>query len=136
MQKFISLFLILTALPLCASEDLYLVYLGKMDLAGMVPISFPKQGTELIFESVELPLTDLQAVPAGFIPGRFREAIVEMQKKGLQLQFEVDHHYESPLPGKFLSVEVWVQTHDLDLIRPLIYSIPIQASHEIAAFSE
>ncbi len=136
MKKVICLFLLLFLFPLIGNADTQLVYLGRIDLAGMVPPALPECGTSLKFESTDLPLTSAAEQKAGYIPGRFRQAILEMQEKGLELQFKVDHVYASPLPGKFLSVEVWVYTSKMTDISPLVYSIPVITVSELSAMTE
>ncbi|MDF3128209.1 hypothetical protein P0Y35_03260 [Kiritimatiellaeota bacterium B1221] len=136
MKKVFPLFLLLLVSPLHGFAETQMVYLGRIDLAGMVPDVLPACGSSLHFQSCSLPLTAETEQKTGYIPGRFREAIEAMRSKGLELQFEVDHVYASPLPGKFLSVEVWVYTSEITDISPLVYSIPVIRASELSAMTE
>ena len=136
MKKIIPLFLLLLAFSTLGFAETYLVYLGRIDLAGMVPRPLPECGTYLKFQSAELPLINHSEQKVGYIPGRFRQAIEEMQAKGLEFQFEVDHVYDAPLPGKYLSVEVWVYTSDMKDLSPLFYCIPVIDPSELSAMTE
>lgn len=98
--------------------------LGRIHLAGMVPEKLPVEGSPLHLHSLVQPLLNSEGEPVGYIPSRYLTAVQSMRASGLQLQLEVEHVYRDPLPGKYISVEVWVTTDRPELLRPLLYNIP------------
>jgi hypothetical protein len=101
------------------------IFVGHVDLAGLVPAQRPGRGTRLLLTDPEHPLRDRNESPIGYIPTLFRRPIEQMRADGVDLYLEVDHLYHTPRPGKFIRVTLWARTHDLSRIRPLIYRLPL-----------
>jgi hypothetical protein len=110
-------------------------YLGTLNLAGLVPTDLPEPGTQLGYQTTSQALTTVDQ-PIGYIPRKFRPAIDQMLEQGLELRIEVSHLFANPLPGKFVSVEIWVTTQNEEKIRPLIYSIPVLEPPPLTAMND
>lgn len=121
--------LLLCLPPLMAAER---ICLGRLDPAGMPPVDLPREGESLVIESTEQPLRNASAQPAGYIPAVFRGQIHTMLQRGVRLRFDVVHRYHTPLPGRFISVEVWADTDDVTLLVPLMYKIELPEDIHLA----
>jgi len=95
-------------------------YMGRIDLAGLVPDSLPSRGAELPLHSVEKSVTGPGGKPVGFVPVRFRESLNLMVKNGVTLVLRVEKIHSEPQPGRFLTVSVWAYTTSMEPLRPLI----------------
>lgn len=131
-MKIILILVILCSLPL--SAEIRRVYVGSVDLAGLVPDPLPDVGHQLVLPDPVQPAVDRTGRPIGYFPVLFRSAVTAMQAQGVRIHLEVDHAYVHPRPGKFLRVLVWAETSDLSLIEPLQYDFPIQPDHELSAY--
>ena len=132
MKKCIFVFLIFFSLSSVKLQaELRHYFLGVIQLAGMEPDHLAHPGTSLQFEHIEKALLAPNQSEQGYIPRKFREPIQQMHQNGLEVQFEVRHLYENPLPGKFMNVEVWVTTDQPEKLIPLIFSIPAIEDHPL-----
>ena len=133
MRNFICILLLCSGALFAESHQ---VYVGLIHLAGLVPEVLPSPGTSLQIESPDQALKDKELTPIGFIPVYFREAITQMRERGVKVVFTVEHCYENPLPGKYISVEVWAFASDSKDIVPLIYTLPSDSAVDQVAWSE
>jgi hypothetical protein len=129
--RILSLLVLLLGLPV-RSESPTLYFMGRIHLAGLVPDQPPPVGIELTLTSPEQPLTHSKEQPAGFIPAVYRDQINRMLTPDIRLYFRVEHLYLHPLPGKFMSVEVWAETTDPGQLVPLIYPTHLDREPELA----
>jgi len=111
-------------------------FVGTLNLAGLVPIELPEPGTLLRYQNLEQALTTWNQQTIGYIPRKFRDPLNTMLQVGLELRFEVGHVFADPLPGKFISIEVWVRTEHPEKIQPLIYSIPALERPPLTAIND
>jgi hypothetical protein len=110
------------------SESPTRYFLGRIHLAGLVPNQPPPMGSELKLTTPEQPLRGPDSLSVGFIPAVYRGQIASMLSRNVRLYFQVEHLYQNPRPGKFVSVEVWAETPDPGRLVPLIY--PVQYGRE------
>lgn len=111
-------------------------FVGTLNLAGLVPRELAEPGTVLSYQNLEQSLTTWDQQSIGYIPRKFRDPLNTMLQAGLDLRFEIVHVFADPLPGKFISVEVWVRTEHREKIQPLIYSIPALERPPLTAIND
>lgn len=88
--------------------------LTSFELAGMPVDPPPSPGTELRIEAEEHRTGHLDwavyasGLKIGYLPARFRAQMQALMEQGTQLNLRVKALAESPRPGQFLTVELWV----------------------------
>jgi len=129
----IILFLAL-AVATSLTADTRRVFLGNIDLAGLVPQTLPTRGDRMVLESTEAPVLDEHHHPTGYLPVLFREPVARMLERGVAITLEVEYIYQTPRPGRFVRTTIWADTQDLSLIEPLIYHIPIHTEDDLSDY--
>jgi len=101
------------------------ICLGRFPLAGMPLSAPPELGSVLSLESPAAPLRDAEGRTVGYLPALYRHPLSEMWRSGVRLFFQVEQVYARPRAGLFLSVEVWAESPNPALLRPLVYELTI-----------
>lgn len=129
-----TLTLLALSLSVTHSAETRRVFLGNIDLAGLVPHTLPARGEIITLTDTEHPVLDQHRKAVGYLPVLFRQPLEKMIARGIPIRLEVEHRYQTPRPGRFLRVTLWADTTDLSQIEPLIYHIPIHSEKDLSDY--